>query len=120
MDPQDLDKDPDIRRAFPRLTIRVVVGLRRDLEKWLLLATEQSARGAIADILGELVHEVWSEADGSSPADYGARFRHCKIGQPIDRGGRPTWGFGYSYRALFGRTVTPRCASVLTGPVSLT
>jgi type II secretory ATPase GspE/PulE/Tfp pilus assembly ATPase PilB-like protein len=63
-DPQDLDKDPDIRRAFPRLTIRVVVGLRRDLEKWLLLATEQSARGAIADILGELVHEVWSEADG--------------------------------------------------------
>lgn len=63
-DPQDLDKDPDIRRAFPRLTVRVVVGLRRDLEKWLLLATEQSARGAIADILGELVHEVWSEADG--------------------------------------------------------
>ncbi|MDP3092335.1 MAG: GspE/PulE family protein [Nitrospira sp.] len=64
-DPQDLDKDPDIRRAFPRLTIRVVVGLRRDLEKWLLLATEQSARGAIADILGELVHEVWNEADGN-------------------------------------------------------
>lgn len=63
-DPRDLDKDPDIRRAFPRLTIRVVVGLQRDLEKWLLLATEQSARGAIADILGELVHEVWSEADG--------------------------------------------------------
>ncbi|SPP64887.1 GspE/PulE family protein [Nitrospira lenta] len=65
-DPQDLDKDPDIRRAFPRLTIRVVVGLRRDLEKWLLLATEQSARGAIADILGELVHEVWSETDGTA------------------------------------------------------
>jgi type II secretory ATPase GspE/PulE/Tfp pilus assembly ATPase PilB-like protein len=64
-DPQDLDKDPDIRRAFPRLTIRVVVGLRRDLEKWLLLATEQSARGAIADILGELVHEVWNETDGN-------------------------------------------------------
>lgn len=64
-DPQDLDKDPDIRRAFPRLTIRVVVGLRRDLEKWLLLATEQSARGAIADILGELVHEVWNEGDGN-------------------------------------------------------
>lgn len=65
VDPQDLDKDPDIRRAFPRLTIRVVVGLRRDLEKWLLLATEQSARGAIADILGELVQEVWNEADGN-------------------------------------------------------
>lgn len=64
-DPQDLDKDPDIRRAFPRLTIRVMVGLRRDLEKWLLLATEQSARGVIADILGELVHEVWNEADGN-------------------------------------------------------
>ena len=33
-DPQDLDKDPDIRRAFPRLTVRVVVGLRRDIERW--------------------------------------------------------------------------------------
>ncbi|MDQ1291003.1 MAG: hypothetical protein QG615_797, partial [Nitrospirota bacterium] len=66
-DPQDLDKDPDIRRAFPRLTVRVVVGLRRDIERWLLAATEQSARGAIADILGELVQEVWSEADGKAP-----------------------------------------------------
>ena len=63
-DPQDLDKDPDIRRAFPRLTIRVVVGLRRDIEQWLLAATEQSTRGAIAEILGELVHEVWTESDG--------------------------------------------------------
>ncbi|KAF4516024.1 hypothetical protein B566_EDAN000261 [Ephemera danica] len=67
IDPQDLDIDPDIRRAFPRLTIRVVVGLRRDLDKWLLLATEQTARGAIADILGELVQEVWHEADGTVP-----------------------------------------------------
>jgi len=66
-DPQDLDKDPDIRRAFPRLTVRVVVGLRRDIERWLLAATEQSARGAIADILGELVQEVWSEAEGKAP-----------------------------------------------------
>jgi len=65
MDPQDLGKDPDIRRAFPRLTIRVVVGLQCDLEKWLLLATEQSARGVIADILGELVHEDWNDPDGN-------------------------------------------------------
>lgn len=66
-DPQDLDTDPDIRRAFPRLTIRVAVGLRRDIEQWVRVATEQSARGAIAEILGELVHEVWSETDGCHP-----------------------------------------------------
>lgn len=65
VDPQDLEKDLDIRRAFPRLTVRVIVGLRRDIEQWLRAATEQTARGAIADILGELVHEVWNEADGS-------------------------------------------------------
>lgn len=65
-DPQDLEKDPDIRRAFPRLTIHVVVGLRRDIEQWLLVASEQSARGAIAEILGELVQEVWSETDGKA------------------------------------------------------
>lgn len=66
-DPQDLDKDPDIRRAFPRLTVRAVVGLRRDIAQWLLVATEQSARGAIADILGELVQEVWSEGESPAP-----------------------------------------------------
>ncbi|MEQ1793056.1 MAG: GspE/PulE family protein [Nitrospira sp.] len=65
VDPQDLDKDPDIRRAFPRLTVRVAVGLRRDIEQWLRVATEQSARGAVAEILGELVREVWNEAEGS-------------------------------------------------------
>lgn len=63
-DPQDLDKDLDIQRAFPRMTVRVAVSLRRDIEQWLLACTEQSARGAIADILGELVREVRSEAEG--------------------------------------------------------
>lgn len=63
-DPKDLDKDLDIQRAFPRMTVRVSVGLRRDIEQWLRACTEQSARGAIADILGELVREVRSEAEG--------------------------------------------------------
>ncbi len=63
-DPQDLEKDLDIQRAFPRMTVQVAVGLRRDIEQWLLACTEQSTRGAIADILGELVREVRSETEG--------------------------------------------------------
>lgn len=63
-DPHDLDKDLDIQRAFPRMTVRVAVALRRDIEQWLRACTEQSARGAIADILGELIREVRSEAEG--------------------------------------------------------
>ena len=48
-DPQDLEKDLDIQRAFPRKTVRVAVGLRRDIEQWLLAYSEQTTRGAIAD-----------------------------------------------------------------------
>src|SRR5437763_8526630 len=37
--PHDLDKCLDIRRAFPGLTIRLAVGLRRDIAQFLLAAT---------------------------------------------------------------------------------
>jgi len=63
-DPQDVEKDLDIQRAFPRTTVRVAVGLRRDIQQWLLACSEQTTRGAIADILGELVREVRSEVEG--------------------------------------------------------
>jgi type II secretory ATPase GspE/PulE/Tfp pilus assembly ATPase PilB-like protein len=60
-DPHDLEKGLDIRRAFPGTTIRFAVGLRRDIEQYLLVATGQATGGSITDILGELVDEAGSE-----------------------------------------------------------
>jgi len=61
-DPHDLDRGWDVRRAFPGMTIRYAVGLRRDIEEFLHLATGQGPRGSIGAILGELVHEIHCEA----------------------------------------------------------
>ena len=61
-DPHDLDKGWDVRRAFPGMTIRYAVGLRRDIDQFLHLATGQGPRGSIGAILGELVHEIHREA----------------------------------------------------------
>jgi type II secretory ATPase GspE/PulE/Tfp pilus assembly ATPase PilB-like protein len=61
-DPHDLDRCWDVRRAFPGMTIRYAVGLRRDIEQFLHLATGQGPRGSIGAILGELVHEIHREA----------------------------------------------------------
>ena len=61
-DPHDLDKGWDVRRTFPGMTIRYAVGLRRDIEQFLHLATGQGPRGSIGAILGELVHEIHHEA----------------------------------------------------------
>ena len=41
-DPHDLEKGLDIRRAFPGATVRFSVGLRRDIEQYLLVATGQA------------------------------------------------------------------------------
>jgi type II secretory ATPase GspE/PulE/Tfp pilus assembly ATPase PilB-like protein len=57
-DPHDLDKGWDVRRAFPGMTIRYAVGLRRDVEQFLLVATGQAATSSIGAILGELVNEM--------------------------------------------------------------
>jgi type II secretory ATPase GspE/PulE/Tfp pilus assembly ATPase PilB-like protein len=65
-DPHDLEKGLDIRRAFPGATIRFSVGLRRDIEQYLLVVTGQANRGSITEILGELVNEAGSER-GSEP-----------------------------------------------------
>lgn len=63
-DPHDLENGLDIRRAFPGFTIRLSVGLRRDIEQCLLVATGQANGGSITDILGELVHEAgWDRGD---------------------------------------------------------
>lgn len=60
-DPHDLEKGLDIRQAFPGTTIRFSVGLRRDIEQYLLVATGQANGGSITEILGELVDEAGIE-----------------------------------------------------------
>lgn len=65
-DPHDLEKGLDIRRAFPGTTIRFSVGLRRDIEQYLLVATGQVNGGSITEILGELVDEAGLERNGDA------------------------------------------------------
>ena len=65
-DPHDLEKGLDIRRAFPGTTIRFSVGLRRDIEQYLLVATGQANEGSITEILGELVNEADIEQNGET------------------------------------------------------
>ncbi|NGZ97496.1 MAG: general secretion pathway protein GspE [Nitrospira sp. WS110] len=60
-DPHDLEKGLDIRRAFPGMTVRFSVGLRRDIEQYLLVVTGQASGGSITEILGELVDEAGIE-----------------------------------------------------------
>ena len=60
-DPHDLDKAWDVRRAFPGMTIRYAVGLRRDIEQFLLLAKGQGGSGSIGTILGELINDIHLE-----------------------------------------------------------
>jgi len=61
-DPHDLDKGWDVRRTFPGMTIRYAVGLRRDIEQFLHLATGQGTSGSIGAILGELINEIHLES----------------------------------------------------------
>ncbi|MBH0180086.1 MAG: type II/IV secretion system protein, partial [Nitrospira sp.] len=68
-DPHDLDKGLDIRRAFPGVTVRFSVGLRRDIEQYILVVTGQADGASITEILGELVNEAGSER--ASEADKG-------------------------------------------------
>ncbi|OQW33773.1 MAG: hypothetical protein A4E19_02685 [Nitrospira sp. SG-bin1] len=65
-DPHDLEKGLDIRRAFPGTTIRFSVGLRRDIEQYLLVATGRANGGSITEILGELVDEAGVERHGEA------------------------------------------------------
>lgn len=68
-DPHDLDKGLDIRRAFPGVTVRFSVGLRRDIEQYILVVTGQADGASITEILGELVNEA--ESERTSEADKG-------------------------------------------------
>lgn len=66
-DPNDLERGWDIRRTFSGMTIRYAVGLRRDIEQFLLAATGSNASGSIGAILGELVQEIQFEQSADVP-----------------------------------------------------
>ncbi len=59
--PHDLDRGHDIQRAFPGLTIRYALGLRRDIERFLNATIGDTDSGSIADTLGELVNDAHLE-----------------------------------------------------------
>ena len=65
-DPHDIDKGLDIKRAFPGLTIRFAVGLRRDIEQFLLAVTDHADGWSIGEIVGELVNEAKQEEEDST------------------------------------------------------
>lgn len=59
--PHDLDRGHDIQRAFPGLTIRYALGLRRDIERFFNATIGNTDSGSIADTLGELVNDANQE-----------------------------------------------------------
>jgi type II secretory ATPase GspE/PulE/Tfp pilus assembly ATPase PilB-like protein len=59
--PHDVERGHDIRRAFPGMTIRYAVSLRRDIERFLQSTIGDTDTGSIADTLGELVQEAKTE-----------------------------------------------------------
>lgn len=67
--PHDLEKGNDIRRAFPGLTVRFMVSLRRDIERYLMIAAGDTDLGSITDTLGELRLEAHSETESDEGND---------------------------------------------------
>jgi|CXWL01.1.fsa_nt_gi type II secretory ATPase GspE/PulE/Tfp pilus assembly ATPase PilB-like protein len=66
-DPHDQDKVHDIQRSFPGQTVRLSVGIRRDIAQFLKSATGEvehpGLNESISDILGELVNEAQAEQE---------------------------------------------------------
>jgi type II secretory ATPase GspE/PulE/Tfp pilus assembly ATPase PilB-like protein len=56
--PHDVEKESDIRRVFPGCALRRAVAFKSDIEQFLQAARQPRKVGAIAKILGDLVHEV--------------------------------------------------------------
>ena len=67
-DPRDPEKGADIRRAFPGMTIRYSVGLRKDIERYLQAATGQVDTDPLSEILVELADEAAAERHGDPDA----------------------------------------------------
>ena len=68
-DPHNLEKRLDVRRAFPGLEIHYMVGLRRDIDQFLSVASGEQSGDLLTDILGELVSESqWEEQQNANVA----------------------------------------------------
>jgi type II secretory ATPase GspE/PulE/Tfp pilus assembly ATPase PilB-like protein len=61
-DPHDLEKRDDIQQAFPGAIIKLVVGLRCDIELYLKHATSRSGGAPLSDILEKLAEEAGQES----------------------------------------------------------
>jgi type II secretory ATPase GspE/PulE/Tfp pilus assembly ATPase PilB-like protein len=68
-DPHDLEKRLDVRRAFPGLEIHYMVGLQRDIDQFLSVASGEQSGDLLTDILGELISESqWEEQQNANVA----------------------------------------------------
>jgi type II secretory ATPase GspE/PulE/Tfp pilus assembly ATPase PilB-like protein/GAF domain-containing protein len=60
--PQDVQKVDTIHQLLPRQRIRLAVGLRQDILRFLAVASGEAAKGSIGDVLAELqAEEAWDE-----------------------------------------------------------
>lgn len=57
-DPNDSEKNWDIRRAFSGVSIRYSVGLRRDIEQFLSVVARPAKNTLLGEILSELVQDI--------------------------------------------------------------
>jgi type II secretory ATPase GspE/PulE/Tfp pilus assembly ATPase PilB-like protein len=57
-DPNDSEKNWDIRRAFSGVSIRYSVGLKRDIEQFLSVFAKPAKNTLLGEILSELVHDI--------------------------------------------------------------
>jgi len=60
-DPHDLEQRRDIQQAFPGAIIKLMVGLRCDIEMYLTHATGRPGGDPLADILEKLAEEAGQE-----------------------------------------------------------
>ncbi|WP_447600966.1 GspE/PulE family protein [Nitrospira sp. Nam80] len=68
-DPHNVEKRLDVRRAFPGMTVRYMVGLRRDIDQFLSVVSGDHSGDVMTDILGELVSESeWEEQQNANVA----------------------------------------------------
>jgi type II secretory ATPase GspE/PulE/Tfp pilus assembly ATPase PilB-like protein len=68
-DPHDIERGWDVRRAFPGMTIRYSVGLRRDIEQFLsAIPSQGGGPAAIGTLLSELADDVPAEPAPDVPA----------------------------------------------------
>ncbi|MDF0642909.1 MAG: GspE/PulE family protein [Nitrospira sp.] len=57
-DPNDPEKNWDVRRAFSGASIRYSVGLKRDVEQFLAAVARPAKNTLLGEILSELVHDI--------------------------------------------------------------